>query len=600
MLNRRAFLKAGVLTGVSLVIPWRHAIRPGQAASPFLPAVSPPLAKYVDPLPVPPVVPAGTPLSMDAGMHNFAPNGGAGLAGWTAGPAWGYNGASYLGPTRETTRGTPVSFPAANNLGQHPLAPAIDTSIHGALPADVNSPRASVHLHGGNTEAGSDGHPEDVILPGDARMYHYANDQEAATLWYHDHALGITRLNVMAGLAGFYLLRDAFDTGQATNPLGLPSGPYEVPLVIQDRSFNPDGSLLYPVQGVTPTHPRWAPEFFGDVAVVNGVAWPNLTVDRGLYRFRLLNGSNARFYNLRFSRGQVPAVYQIGSDGGLLNAPVPLNQVLIAPGERLDLLVDFSRLRPGTRVELINDAPSPFPDGPRALRLGGAPLREIMQFTVGTAAGFTGPLPAGLRGGASQPASISPLPAPALVRNMTLVEVLDPVVGAPLMALVNNLPFDATNVARPAVNTVEQWNIINTTVDAHPIHLHLVQFQLLGRQRFNSPAYLAAFNGALTQGGCAGLPDPCAAGNGPWTAPAGAPSADGFVQGAIQPPSPGEAGWKDTVIAYPGEITRIVVPFGAGAAPNLPFGASFTGPYVWHCHILEHEDNEMMQRYEVV
>ena len=206
-----------------------------------------------------------------------------------------------------------------------------------------------------------------------------------------------------------------------------------------------------------------------------------------------------------------------------------------------------------------------------------------MQFTVGASLGFNGAIPATLRATPILPITSS------RVRNVSLVEIADPETGVPLTALLNNLMWETQQIEKPVVDTVEQWNIINTTGDTHPIHLHLVTFQILGRQKFNAAAYLESFYDELDD-------DPTMAGTGPHPVPSG----DRFVYSRQQPPAPFEGGWKDTVKANPGEITRILVPFGANAAPGVPFGNSFTGEYVWHCHILEHEDNEMMLPYEVV
>jgi spore coat protein A, manganese oxidase len=322
-----------------------------------------------------------------------------------------------------------------------------------------------------------------------------------------------------------------------------------------------------------------------------------------VYRFRVLNGSNARFYNLRLRSQNTPSpqLYQIGTDGGLLNAPVEIGAqqgLLLGPGERADVLVDFARCKAGGKVLVTNDAAAPFPSGPHGRHPGGDALTELLQFTVGSSAGFQGPIPSALRGAGSPagPNSIPTLPPPVRVRNLALVEILDPATGTPIQALLNNLPWHTTQIETPKVNTVEQWNIINTTGDAHPIHLHLVQFQILNRQKFNVNAYLAALNATLP---APGLPHPNAMERGPWTAQGGAPSADRYVTGPAAAPDPGERGWKDTVRAMPGEVARLLIPFGAGAAPNLAIGQSFTGDYVWHCHILEHEDNEMMLPYRV-
>ena len=421
--GRREFIKLASGSAAAFLF-YSKALGGGTTSSSSPSSVE--LSRFTEQLPIPPVIDAtqgGTfNLAMAPSTHSFH-------GSMPSSPTWGYGGASYLGPTINAKLGVPIAVHAENQLGEHPLAFAIDTELHGARAEDTENPRASLHLHGGNTEPGSDGHPEDTFLPGEGKTYHYVNDQEAANLWYHDHALGITRLNVMAGLAGFYLLRDDWDTGAADNPIGLPAGQYEVPLVIQDRMFSSDGAMDYPAGPLQ----IWSPEFFGDVAVVNGKVFPNLDVDRGLYRFRVINGSNARVYSLYLSNNR--PFFQIGGDGGLLNVPVPLTRLILAPGERADLLIDFSNEAPGTKVVLRNTAPAPFPDGPRSERRGGLPLREILQFTVGASAGFSEPIPLILR---ENP--IIPLPSPVRVRNLSLVEIMDMESDEPLMALLNNLP----------------------------------------------------------------------------------------------------------------------------------------------------------------
>lgn len=597
--NRRRFLVYGLGAGASVVVLGRAGTRGSviSARSPLAAAqVSPALTKFTETLPIPGAIDltgGGSPtLAMAPGSHQFHAQLGAAAT-------FGYGGASYLGPTLLVKQGVPVSITFPNNLGAHPLAGSIDTTLDGAVAADKTTPRASVHVHGGLTAPQFDGHPQDTYLPDSSKTYSYLNGQEAATVWYHDHALGITRLNVYAGLAGYYLIRDQFDTGLAGNPLGLPApyGTYELPLVLQDKTFNAaNGSLFYDTQGVVPAvHPQWVPEFFGDVAVVNGKAWPNLAVAPGLYRFRIVNGSNARFYNLKLSVKQAD-ILQIGTDGGLLNAPVNVGQLLLGPGERADVLIDFSRFTNGTKIVLQNNARTPFPTGPRNKRKGGLPIPELMQFTVDTTlTPFQGAVPATLRGGSGQPPAIAPPTRPAAVRNLPLVEILDPATGFPLTVLLNNLHFNTDNIETPTQGTAEMWNLINTTADTHPIHLHLVQFQLLERQPFNAAGYLAAFNTRL--------PNPGADGQGPYPAP----SADQFASGAAKPPDRNEQGFKDTIRANPGEITRLVAKFPTAAQAGFDPDATYTNAagqtlqgYVWHCHILEHEDNDMMLKYRVI
>jgi len=488
----------------------------------------------------------------------------------------------YLGPVIVAKRNVPFKLTVVNELGVHPLAGAMDFGIDGAVPLDATAPRAAVHLHGGNTDPANDGDPLDFFGHGASKTYQYGNTQEAAGLWFHDHALGITRLNVFAGLAGGYLVRDANDPGDGSL---LPAPPYEVPLVVQDRMFNDDGTFDYPLGEAR----NWAPEFFGDVATVNGKAWPNLAVDRGKYRFRVFNGSQARFYNFRFeSGGSVLDFFQIGTDGGLLNRPVRLSSLLLAPGERADLVVDFAPLSAGAKVILTNDAAEPFPNGDPS----GVP--QIMQFTVTQARGWTKPLTI-LRDLRANTAPITRLAGLKVdkTRSISLVEVHD-AHGDPTMVLMNNRAFmDPSGTTTVTSNTLEQWEFINTTVDAHPMHLHFAQFQVLDRQSFDVAGYSIAAgyveaDGETSTGPGAGIFPP--------------PSVDTFlVRGSRRAPDANELGWKDTIVCPPGQVTRIRVPFGPDAVPGRPMaiGKAHTGRYVSHCHILEHEENDMMMRYVI-
>jgi FtsP/CotA-like multicopper oxidase with cupredoxin domain len=541
---------------------------------------SPQIPKFTEPLPTPFAGSPPSTLTIAPSSHSFHSSLGPA-------PTWGYGGADYLGPTIEVTRGTPLRLTAVNNLGSHPLP--LDTRLHGVLESDKTSPRVSIHLHGSNTEPQSDGYPTDTFTPGQTYVYNFNNNQEAATLWYHDHALGITSQNVMAGLAGVYLLRDIDDPVGGNGPLGIPAGqPYEIPLVLQDRIFKANGEIYHPA--------KWEPEFLGDVATVNGKAWPNLNVDRTVYRFRIVNGSNARFYSLSLSSKQ--PIIQIGTDGGFLNAPVKLSKLLISPGERADVLIDFSNSLPGEKIVLQNSAVAPFPFGRTNLLVQYPKLPEIMQFTVNAGAAASKPIPQKLR---LYKPPIQPITTPPVrQRYLTLVEIVDRQRG-PVVVLQNFVYWDeAENYPelreRPKVDTVEQWNIINLQPVAHPMHLHLVFFQILNRQKLDTTQYLKAY---YASGPRTVLTHHAPGGS---TVPAGYPPPDPtpFLIGPARQPAPNERGWKDTVIVNPNEVTRLIVPFGAQAAPNLPFGNSFTGRYVWHCHMLDHEDNEMMLPYEVV
>ena len=566
-LSRRQLLKASSIAGAGLLVPWRLAgwATTRGATSPFLDPSS--LTRFVDPLPIPPTwtTPqlATNGLTMAPGMHRFSSQ-----MGWT--PTWGYGGAAYLGPTIEAQSGTPVTFVARNRLEAHPLG--IDLSLHGPDEEDVLRPRVSLHLHGGYTEEGSDGYPEDTFRPDEDHVYHYAEDQQAGTVWYHDHALGLTRLNVYAGLAGYQLIRDA------DAEAGLPSGEFELPIAIQDKQFLVGDADLNPLYYPSP----WEPEFFGDVAVVNGATWPNADVARGWYRLRLLNGSSSRIYHLALApRG---AFLQIGTDTGLIGQPRLLDRLILAPGERADVLVDFGRYAPGARVRLVNLPLPAYVVSPAEVE-----IPELMQFTVKSTRGLRGSF-AGRR-----PRPFTQLDPAAVTRRRTvlLTEIMDPETEEPVMALLNARPWMTDDIERPVVNTLEQWDIVNLTADTHPIHLHLVQFQPRDRQAIDVERYLVDVFGTDEL-----HPSHIGTGNLPF------PPVDGYLAGPPLATDAWEPGWKDTVQAHPGMVTRIIVPFGPGAAAGVPFGtrlaSPYTGRYVWHCHILDHEDNEMMLPYEVV
>jgi spore coat protein A len=473
------------------------------------------------------------------------------------------------------------------------------------------------HLHGGRTGEESDGYPEAWYLPVASNIptgfykvgsfydsfkqefYHkygvvwepgtatfqYNNQQPATALWFHEHTLGMTRLNIYAGLVGFYFLRggpgDEVD-GRLPGPKKDGPGkrvkegelPFEVPLIIQDRSFNTDGSLFYPdsrafFDGYTGPYipqtdvpPFWNPEFFGNTLVTNGRTWPFFCVEQRRYRFRVLNASNARFLILKLSSGM--PFWQIGSDGGFLPAPVRLEQILISPSERADLIIDFTDIPEGTRLVLENIAPDePFGGGVPGVDFEPADPNttgQVLQFRVVERSGHDR---------STSPEQLT-LPAPPalgsvnLVRQVSFSEFDSTIVPGfgPVLQLLgtvdlsspaapNPLPhhWDAPITETPALDSTEIWEIYNFTEDAHPAHIHLVHFEVLNREVFDPAS-----------------PD----------------------RGQVRGPEPWETGRKDTVVIYPGEITRVKAHF------DLP------GRYVWHCHMLEHEDNEMMRPFQVV
>lgn len=518
------------------------------------------------------------------------------------------------GATLEATRHLPIEVTWRNNIeAPHPFP--VDPSLRWADPdalGPVDAPHPpfppgfaraqqpvplSVHLHGGEVPSMSDGHPQawftatgvhgptyrSLAMAPDAAVFRYPNAQQAATLWYHDHTLGMTRLNVVSGLFGAYLLRDPADR---IAPL-LPKGKYEIPLIIQDLAFEHDGSIRWPNVGVNPkVHPYWRPAVFGDTIVVNGKAWPNLDVERKRYRFRIVNGSAARFYNLHFAerpmRGKTPEIVQIGSDGGYLPSPVPLSSLLLGPGERADVLVDFSRLPAGSKAILRNDAKAPYPDGDPVDR---KTTGRVMQFTVaGDASEAPRPLPARLN-------SLPALKADAASRVLALSNMRGP--HGPIMALIDGRSSGAPVSEHPRVGSTEDWLLVNMTKDAHAMHLHLIQFQVIGRQAFEEERYekdWTALNGEAPFGKRARrlAPEP-------------------YLEGEPQAPAPNERGWKDTVIAPPGTVTRIRARFApqhvVHAAPGVnafSFDPTLGPGYVYHCHVLGHADNGMMRPYRVV
>jgi len=389
---------------------------------------------------------------------------------------------------------------------------------------------------------------------GKCATYFYSNHQPAATLWYHDHALGITRLNNYAGLSGFYLLRD-----QEEQKLNLPAGPYEVCLLIQDRILNEKSELVYrPTNDDgTPLPPgTWGPAFFGNLPVVNGAIYPHLDVEPRLYRFRILNASNSRFFNLYFNLAKTPYdipslihFYQVGSDGGLLPQSVKLQKLQLAPAERADLVIDFSAAN-GKTVTLANDAMSPYPGwqvpGPIY-----APLNELMQFRVRSPISGTKEFSIPQSMPFSQLRDSPDFPT----RDFVLQETFDKT-GRTLGVRINRKGYDDLLSESVKLGSTEKWRFINNTDDSHPMHLHLVQFQILERQGYD-PVALRKDEIKLI--------------------------------GRPRKPPPNEAGWKDTAVVNPGEVLTIIVRFDG-----------YAGRYLYHCHMLEHEDNDMMRPYEVL
>lgn len=465
---------------------------------------------------------------------------------------WGYEG-QIPGPMVEVEQGELTRIQWMNELPNRHFLP-IDKTLHGAHEG-MPEVRTVVHLHGAEVEPDSDGYPEawftnnfQKIGPCFKRkIYEYPNKQRPTALWYHDHAIGITRLNVYAGLAGMYIIRN-----EQERALNLPSGIYEIPLIIQDKSFNDHGSLFYPstVDGLEPPpdfpNPSIIPGFDGDTIIVNGKAWPFLDVEQRKYRFRILNASNERFYRMKLDSAQ--QFIQIGSDGGLLQRPIRLDEVTIAPSERMDLILDFSDQEVGTKIVLQNTARTPFDFGeepdPDSTGL-------IMEFRVKERTGTdTSTIPQFL----SVVKKLNECDS-KITRDITLDVGNDRFDR--LLFMLSNHEFMDGITESPVVNEVEVWRIINQGLGVHPIHIHQIQFQILDRTPFDTAAY--NLNGQLR------------------------------FTGEPELPNENERGWKDVVQAFPGYVTRLIMRFGP-----------YTGRYVYHCHILEHEDHDMMRPFDVL
>jgi spore coat protein A, manganese oxidase len=527
-ISRRSFLEQSAVLAAAL------SVRSSALADTFAPPQLDPtrLHPWVDPLPIPEVV---QPVSarpdpdnpssqlpfyrlamreMHLKLHRDLP----------PTRVWGFNNSSP-GPIFETRSGMGLLVEWANELPLHHFLP-IDHTLGGAGPGTPDV-RSVIHLHGGRTPAASDGYPEDWYVPGQSRIYHYPNQQDAALLFYHDHAMGIHRLNIYAGLLGLFLIRD-----EVEDSLNLPRGKYEIPLLLCDRFLRKDAQLDYPVSP-NPKAP-WVPEVYGNAMLVNGKLFPYLDVEPRAYRFRVLNGANTRFFRLfvQHASRAMPELHIIGSDQGLLSAPVTEKRIELAPAERTDFILDFSPFA-GQNLVLATDG------------------FELLQFRVGRGKPVTFSLPQTIR-----PVSRTPESAAICTRRLTLDEIMDPVQQSMGM-LLNRTPWRAPITEKPTLNTTEIWELLNLTEDTHPIHLHLVRFQLLERRPFD--VFLYQDKAQLR-----------------------------YI-GPPRPLSPVEAGWKDTVRAESGEVTRIIVKF-----------ESYAGLYLWHCHIAEHADNQMMRPFEVV
>jgi spore coat protein A len=636
-------------------------------------------------------------------------------------------GDRLAGPLLQKFLTVDVSFQWANPLQWPQFGQGFDTYDPDVYPFGTGLPQGSpgiyegpqpmiVHLHGAENPSYADGDPSAWFTPKEkitgsafvSNEYIYPNTQPATTLWFHDHVLGETRLNILAGQLGFYFVRGEPESSVLPP---LPQGDYEIELAISDRQFDTYGQIFFPdgnpltaglngPPGNPDLNPYAIPEFFGDVICVNGKSWPYLEVEPRRYRFRLLNGSNARMYALYLTDEEgntegptVPDIWQVGTDGGLLDTPVNINsfipftynpsnlcppedpnlgpvfdspRLFFAPAERMDIIIDFSGLE-GEILTLRNDSPAPFPSGGTELDPDTEGL--VMQFRVtkplsSTDRSFNPATPgATLRRGihsikrlADGEGDLAPGVVPNVTRSLVLIEQEDPYSTAPVVVLCNNTSYDGINpytntplpdsvpynndtiyvTEIPQVGSTEVWEIINLTPDAHPIHIHLIQFQVLNRQVFYVGNIVPPFTCPdsyrdLYETAWDNYPD----------RPPGVPPGTVYSFGPPLPYlstpklggnpdvspffgdnlpigcDPNEFGWKDTLKMFPGTVTRVVVRW---APQSIPLGGVFAGQnkfkfdptatidvkkdsfgypggggYVWHCHIVDHEDNMMMR-----
>lgn len=576
------------------------------------------LTPFVDSLPIPRRVISAhnngrLTIHLRPGMHRFHRD-------LPESRIWGYDG-GVPGPTIEAERGQPVSVEWRNELAPpYPLIATIAPKSADADGVPVQSlpglsggtpnpdvarltGNAVVHLHGGMTPAAFDGWAENLFAPGESAAFHYPMDQRAALLWYHDHVMGVTKYQVYSGLAGLWIIRE-----QQERDLGLPEGPpFEVPLLIQDRNFNVDDNGRLTGQLIHKTDPD-VMEAFPPFTVVNGKVWPWLEVHPTIYRFRVINGSNARTYRLVLMRdGEVDLarIMQIGTDHGLLRAPTYLTPdgLTLASAERADLLADFSDLAPGTELTLLNTAAAPFDGAPfpaaqaaDAPNLEGLlPYPQVMRFRVvaGSAASlhfvpgqlsldYKPPPSADMLAGAPHRAillverQVDHGPSMLTMRELAPVEEGDTGAAVSITSQTETkryrvvaAHFEDTTTFFPMLDQYEVWQLINLTSDTHPIHLHLDAFHIISRRplRYQIP------DGGIADREMAA------------TITLERDPQDDLPHSIDD----NERGLKDTIRVNPKEMVEIAVRF-----------TRYSGRYMYHCHILEHEDRDMMRPFVTV
>ena len=474
--------------------------------------------------------------------------------------------ATFPGPVIETLQGVPLYLKWENHLPKEHFLP-FDKSIPTAIPRNGGVP-AVVHLHGGVNSPQSDGSAFAWFTAGyketgkawSTEVYTYPNAQHPGNLLYHDHALGLTRINLLAGLLGLYVIRNP----KVEDPFKLPSGDqYDRHLVIVDRSFNRDGSIFMNKTGNNPSiHPQWNPEYQGDAIVVNGKAWPFLKVQRRRYRFRITNASNARYFLLALSN-KLPFIV-LGSDSSYLPAPVRTATLLVSPAETFDVVVDFS-MAPAGAAELTNAAPFPYPSGEPPGILASS---RVMKFIIASGKpSDNSRIPAKLQ--QYSPANIDE----ASVRRYITMYEYQSAANQTVLLYINGKRFDDPVTEKPVVGSTEVWEVINLTPDSHPLHLHLAVFQAVKVQEIIEPTTfwtcMTKFNDAIK----------C--------------NISSYATGKTIEVPAYEKTWKNVVKIEPGYMTTIIAKFRlVDSNKHYPFDATAFPGYVYHCHVSNFQIHE--------
>ncbi|XP_024533942.1 uncharacterized protein LOC112347409 [Selaginella moellendorffii] len=546
---------------------------------------SPELEKFVDVLPTPPKIYLSPRYRVTIGAYKITQKLHRDLPPTTL-YAFGTSEytASFPGPTLIAQKRETSFVRWENHIPDREHFLPVDYTILGAGPRYGYIPMVP-HLHGQEGSSWSDGHPEAWFTsvgergPGYVTQnYVYPNFQRHSLLWYHDHTYGMTRLNMAAGLVGVYVIESPWE-----DPSWVPRN--YVLLVIQDKQFFSDGSINYPSVGSNPgVHPQWCPDYFGDTILVNGKVWPYIEVWPVVVRFRVLLAANSRFFILNLNDTSL-SFMKIGTDGGYLATPIRQKKLRLSPSERVDILIDFRGVKPGERVLLYNTAPAPFPSG-------SVTEQEVLLFKVinwrtnGTIDEDDDEIPQALT-----PSELAELPTLSIIKATTGVD-LSYVdwVSTYNRPFVHRVSLDSGNTltglflqdrlsfTRPATEQVllytnEVWCMINTMTASHPIHIHLINFLVLEQQGFDT--------GRFAAGSCSFEYD--------------YPDSRSCYTGEAQGADVDQVGWKDTAVIQPATVTRFFLAFKPSISYRFPLDPTTFPHFVWHCHILEHEDNEMMR-----